>query len=154
MNCLCHGSYKSTFGRAFSESSPLSSVLYASDINIPTPDQKGTNTAKPLWSHPPFGGADSGIWSMDTRIRRNHGENTPSHDDAEEFYRKAVAAPDQPSRRAITPAKMLSAAALRHAVIFSPSTNTEMAMANRIDVSRSDATEAIGALVMAHITMP
>ena len=64
---------------------------------------------------------------------------------------KALSA--QPSLRATTPVTIPSAAAARQPVIFSPSAKTEISMANRIEDSRSAATEAIGALVIAHMAI-
>lgn len=66
---------------------------------------------------------------------------------------KAEARWAQPMRSATTPATMESAAAPRQPVIFSPSAKTEIIIANRMEVSRSDATAAIGALVIAHMTI-
>jgi hypothetical protein len=59
----------------------------------------------------------------------------------------------QLSRSATTPATMHKAEAARQPVIFSPSAKTEIAMAKRMEVSRSDATEAIGAFVIAHMAI-
>ena len=59
----------------------------------------------------------------------------------------------QPSRSAMTPATIDKAAASRQPVSFSFSAKTEISMANRIDVSRNAATEAIGALVIAHMAI-
>ena len=51
---------------------------------------------------------------------------------------------------AMMPQTISSAATTRQRVTASPSENTEIAIANRIDVSRNAATEAIGAWVIAH----
>jgi len=58
------------------------------------------------------------------------------------------------SRMATAPAISKPTAAIRYQVAASFSANTEISTANRIDVSRSAATAATGARVMAHRAMP
>jgi hypothetical protein len=67
--------------------------------------------------------------------------------------RPQSSAANHPSRNATTPATIRQPAMMRQAVARSRSATTEIAMANRIEVSRSAATEAIGAFVIAHIAI-
>ncbi len=144
VNCRCQGSYRSTAGRAFSGSAALSGIRVVSVMGRLSfvngrrrlPLARAAPTPPTLLS-----------MGLLAEIRGQANFSPPARP-------CPAAARVQPSRNAMTPARMLSAAALRHAVIFSPSANTEIAMANRIEVSRRDATEAIGAWVIAHMTMP
>ena len=58
------------------------------------------------------------------------------------------------SRIAIAPPVSKITAAIRYQVAASRSTNTEIRVANRIEVSRKAATAATGAKVIAHKAMP